>query len=291
MAVVESTFTTTANQNWASSTWDQTNDPSGKLHTALDTWINALSGTDKFTIEIHPGSAGVSRASGQRVRWILKSTVGGGVNNDYGFQFFVRLAETGAVSDSMAYHSRTAGTSNNGSGTYTSYGPNPASGTFTSAQTCYIQYESSGSTPWFAFSHIDTSNPSNTTRIFHAITKLDTSSLVSGSYYPTTGLGKWLYIASSNVTNYSLVTPSINTSAPVKGITSGSGNIASPNITPPSQNGYFFRMPPFIGEAHYLGTVTPDWLIANDSTGVYGDTATVNGISYRCLRRIWVRIS
>lgn len=292
MAVVESTFNTTAGQLWATTSWDVANNPAGKLHTALDTWLNSLSGTDKFTLELHPGTSGVTRGTSDNVGWILKSTVGGGANNDYGFFYHFRKA--GAVATSAvgpSYYNRTANSTNNYLGTYTTFTTAISNEDFSVAGTAYIIYETSGTTPWFVYSW--TSDPTSTARHIHAISKLDTTNISSGSYYPTTGLGKWVYLFSNNSsspnTSFQYVTPSINNASPYKGITTSSSPAYNQNSLIPYQDNYFFGFRPLYGDTHYLGNVTPDWLITTNTTGNLGDTATVNGISYRCLDVLWVR--
>lgn len=280
MAVVTTTFSIPANTNWASSTWAVT-DPSYKLHLQLTDFVNAINDPDKISILLNPGNA-TSRSTTSFVPWVLQMREGDTENGDYGILFKGRYAGTSSTSTGTyngAYYLRTAGTSNNGYGTFSTIATNVSNETFTSDGTVFIAYEATGATPWFIYAW---ENSARSARFANALFRCDTTGISAGSYYPSVGLGKWIY-AYSNSTGWNTNTPQASVLAPYKGINSASGTLRHPTPNASTGTNYFFRFASQYGDSHYLGDITGDILISNASTGQFGDTTTIDGINYTCI--------
>lgn len=281
MAVVLTTFSNTANQVWASSTWS-VNDPSYKVNTELQNWVAALADPTELIIEQTPGNA-TSRSSTSYVTWRIRCNKSY-PSIDYGFLFAGRYAGT-STSTSTAYKGsytdRTASTSNNGYGTYTSYGNGSGNASYTTAGTSVVAYEASGTSPWFLYAW---ENEGRSDRIWECLMKCDPSNQVAGSYYPSSGLEPWLYVWGPGAAVSYVHTAQNGFGAPYKGINSNNEGLRYPSpADSPYGDNYFFRLGPQYGNTHYLGTVTDDFLTSNTTTGQFGDTLTINSVDYMCL--------
>jgi hypothetical protein len=157
----------------------------------------------------------------------------------------------------------------------------------------FIAYEATGSTPWFIYVW---ENSARSARYANALFRCDTSGMDVGSYYPSSGLGKWIYAYSSGGAWYTN-TPQASILAPYKGINSGSGTMRHPTPNGTYGTNYFFKFASQYGDSHYLGNVTQDMLTSNTNTGQFGDTTTINGINYTCMgnfgssTNLWVKTS
>jgi hypothetical protein len=294
MAVVTTTFSIPANTNWASTTWAVT-DPSYKLHLQLTDFVNAINDPSKISILMNPGNA-TSRSTSSFVPWVLQMREGDTGNGDYGILFKGRNAGTANTSTSSlhgTYYARSTSTSNNGYGTFTNIVTAVGNETFTSDGTVFIAYEATGSTPWFIYVW---ENSARSARYANALFRCDTSGMDVGSYYPSSGLGKWIYAYSSGGAWYTN-TPQASILAPYKGINSGSGTMRHPTPNGTYGTNYFFKFASQYGDSHYLGNVTQDMLTSNTNTGQFGDTTTINGINYTCMgnfgssTNLWVKTS
>lgn len=294
MAVVTTTFSVPANTVWANTTWSAT-DTSGKVNTQLVNWVTAINDTSKIEIILNPGNA-TSRATTNYVAWFLRMREGD-TSSDYGIMYKGRYAGNASTSSSGyigSYNNRISSTANNGYGTYNNVSPTLTNETFTNDGTVFIAYEASGSTPWFMYAW-----ESNTRalRRMDLLMRCDTTNIVSGSYYPSTGLGKWVYaISTGNGTD--CYTPQNSTLAPYKGVnTTTSMGLRHPVPNATYGSNYFFRFSGQYGNTHYLGDVTNDILISNTSTGQFGDTMTLNSVTYTCIGNMgpssnyWVKTS
>lgn len=290
MAVVTSTFSTAANDAWASTTWTSS-DPSWKLNAQLAAWVSAIDDANKISIIHSPGNA-TERKSSDLVRWLLRAREAD-TGSDYGMIFCQRSAGNSSAGTNGTYFARTASTDNNGAGTYSTIIHSQAF-SLTSAREHFTAYEAIGDRPWFAYSTKD----SPTTGATYIIARLSTTSATAGSYYPSTGLGKWILLASSDAGGTAYSTPQARNTAPFIGINASGTTFNHPFPRTTYGDNYFFGLPALYGDTHYLGNTTTDIIVSNSATGVWGDTVTIVGITYMCLRAIsssslsfWVRIS
>jgi hypothetical protein len=295
MAVNVTTFSTTANQVWASSTWN-VNDPSYKINTELNNWIGALADPTELVVVKNPGNA-TSRSSTSYVPWLIRCNKSF-PSVDYGFLFGGRYAGTGSGTSATyqgGYTDRTASTSNNGYGSYSSYGTSSGNCSFTVAGTMLVAYEATGSLPWFMYAW---ENESRSDIVWNCLFKCDPTNQIAGSYYPSEGLEPWLYAFSGGAGTAYLHTPQSGYGAPYKGINSNNELLRGPSPAPtPYGNNYFFRFGPQYGNSHYLGVVSDDFLVSNTTTGQFGDTLTISASDYICIGNVavvgnvWVRVS
>lgn len=296
MAVVTTTFSTTAGQVWASPTWSS-NDPSKKVHDQLVAWVNAINDPTKIELIHSPGDA-TARGVSDPVRWLLRAREAE-TSTDYGIRFADRYAGTGDTGDPGIYYGRSAGSGNNGSGSYSVLSPSGNGWTGQSgACSHFTAYEATGTTPWFVYaSKIDSSGIGS----FHYLQRLSIANMTSGSYYPSSGLGKWMY-AVHNYSNWvnsppTILTPQANLSAPYKGINATSTSATALRYPQPKSStgdGYFFRLAAQYGDTHFLGEPTYDILVSNSATGVWADTVVINSITYTRMglgQPFWVRTS
>lgn len=293
MAVVTSTFSIPANTVWANTTWSAT-DPSGKVNTQLVNWVTAINDPNKIEIVLNPGNA-TSRSTTSYVGWLLRMREGD-TSTDYGIAYKFRYAGTANTNSSGTigpYHNRTAGTGNNGYGSFTTLSISDANESFTVDGTVITAYEAVGSTPWFLYAY---ENNARTARRMDLLLRCDTTNIVSGSYYPASGLGKWIYALSIG-NGTSAFTPQNSFLAPYKGINGTTVSLRHPTPTATFGNNYFFRLAAQYGNSHYLGDVTNDILVSNTATGQFGDTMTLSGVTYTCLGNMpssgnfWVKTS
>lgn len=279
MAVVTSSFNAAANTVWASSTWNS-NDPSYKINTEITNWVNAINDSSKISLLLNPGDA-TARGSTDYVHWQLQCREND-TSSDFGINFLRRYSGTNGTNSSThaGYHTRNAGTANNGYGTYTAYGHVTGNQTLTAEINYFTAYEASGSTPWLI---VSMENAAKDARNFYALLRLDTSALASGSYYPSTGLGKWVYTSHQNASLTALLTtPQSSNTSPYKGSASSSSiNLFYPIPDSSLGDSYFFRLAGQYGANHYLGQPTTDIIVSNANTGVWGDTTTIAGTTYK----------
>lgn len=296
MAISTATWTTSAAQDWASDTW-QTTDPSYLLNTELSSWINAINNTAIIEMVANPGTA-TSRADADYVQWVLRAREAD-TTSDWGILFHRRYAGTSSVNmGNRLYYGRTAGTANNGYGSYTALNATNAafSEDFSAAGTAFVAYEPTGTRPWFVYSWRNTSNTGYST---HILARLDTSDLVAGGYYPASGVSKWMYLYGGEVGGVVArpiriavpVKDSDTNQTPVRAFGTSNGTLAAwiPDLT--RGTGYFAAMQPQFGYNHYLGRPTDDFLISNASTGTWGDTVTIASKTYTSIGGFWVRTS
>jgi hypothetical protein len=298
MAVVTTTFSSAAGDLWASPTWVST-DPSWKLDVQLTNWVNAINDATKISIVHDPGDA-TSRAAGTTniVRWLLRCRESD-TASDYGFLFAGARADGETpINNSGSYFARTAGTSNNG---YGSYQQNIVSGSAfpfysmgTHACSFRTSYDAEGATPWFAFMSNNVNSGTNYGQL-HFLCRLSTANMAAGSYYPSTGLGKWFYAVLN--TSYSstalpnFVTPNSSQNAPYVGVF-GSAILRAPQPNSTRGDGYFFKLGAQYGDTHFLGEPTYDMLVSNGNTGTWGDTVIIESKTYtRAVGCLWVRIA
>ena len=294
MAVVTTTFTSAGGEVWASPTWSA-NDPSKKLHDELVAWVNAINDPTKIELIHSPGDA-TARTASDAVRWLLRARESE-TSSDYGLVFAARLAGTaGNVTQACGcYYNRTAGSANNGAGTYSTI-----SGNFTglaldtTSTTHFTAYDASGTTPWFIYS---AKRVSSNLMTMHYLQRLSLANMIPGSYYPANGLGKWIYatfepVSMTDQAPY-IYTPQESGSAPYKGVNVNGTEMRYPRPDPSRGTGYFFRLGAQYGDTHFLGEPSYDILISNASTGLFLDTTTIGGVTYRRVgpHGFWVRTS
>jgi hypothetical protein len=298
MAVVTSAWSTIVNQNWASPTWS-TDDPSYKLDVQLTNWINAINDTSVIEKIFDPGQA-TSRDTSAKVYWLLRARSDGDTSSDYGIYFFGRNGGTSLQdSDSGTYYQRSASSENLGGGTFQRNASSSLSNiSFTSPRSHFTAYEAAGTLPWFAYSTV----LSDGNGVTHLLARVSTAGMTTGSYYPASGLGKWVYIADSSALQSGYIyTPQSRINTPYIGIPSSSWsrNIVAPSPSPGYGSNYFFSMPAMYAPNHFIGQASQDILVTTSSSGGWGDTTTFNGITYTCLRAhtgssspvTWVRTS
>lgn len=275
MAVVTSTFNTTTATNWTSSTWVST-DPSWKLNTQLTNWITAINDTTIIEKVADPGNA-TTRASTSYVQWTLRARESD-TSSDYGIAFHRRQGAQASNNDSgQTYYNRSASSSDNGYGTLTYTGSSISNEIFSSGGwNFFTAYEATGTTPWFVYT---SENVAKTERHYRCLFRYDNSGVVAGSYIPT-GVGKWVYML-----NGVIRIPISNITAPFKGFVNSTSNFSFRHPTPMATNGdgYFFRAETQYAGMHALGSITNDLLVSNTNTGVWGDTTTIDSVTYTCI--------
>jgi hypothetical protein len=296
MAVVTTTFSSAATDKWASPTWAAT-DPSWKLDVQLTNWVNAINDASKISIIHNPGNA-TARGSSDVVRWLLRCRESD-TSSDYGFNFCAVTAGSGSNDGQGRYYGRTASSDNNGAGTMAFHGiggGGAIAGSLSSYAIDYrTAYDAEGATPWFAFMSRFVQSGSNIGAI-NFLCRLSTANMAAGSYYPSTGLGKWLYASQAGNYLYSssipqFLTPQRNTSAPYIGLQS-SIVLRAPQPNSSNGSGYFFKLGAQYGDTHFLGEPTYDMLVSNGTTGDWGDTVILEGKTYtRSVGCLWVRIA
>lgn len=292
MAVVTSTFFTSGAANWITSPTWTSSDPSFKLNTQLTDWVTAINDSSKINIQQTPNNA-TTKTLTNFVTWPLQCR-DGETTTDFGIMFHGRHAgqtNVGSGTYSGAYYIRVAGTGNNNYGSYSSIGDTQANEDLTVAHNFFTAYEATGSTPWFVYS---AENIAKTARVTRALFRLDTTGLEAGSYYPSTGISKWLYVMGRNDVFPVGYDPIANIALPAKGITTASRAVRAPIPVATNGNGYFFRAGSQYGDAHYLGNITNDLLFSNTSTGVWGDTIVIGSSTYTCLgthstANLWIK--
>jgi hypothetical protein len=293
MAVVTTTFSSAAGDLWASPTWVST-DPSWKLDVQLTNWVNAINDATKISIIHDPGDA-TARGSTDVVRWLLRCRESD-TSSDYGFSFCPMNAGGADVLTAAAYYARTASSDNNGAGTFSTTSIT-GSQTIGDSLTAYAvnyrtAYDAEGATPWFAFmTRTDSGDGA-----LHFLCRLSTANMAAGSYYPSTGLGKWIYVAQGGYVYTSsilpqFVTPQQGITAPFIGV-AASRTIRAPQPIATNGNGYFFKLGAQYGDTHFLGEPTYDMLVSNGATGTWGDTVIIESKTYtRAVGGLWVRIA
>jgi hypothetical protein len=306
MAIATTTWTTAADTNWITSTGWVSSDPSYKLHQELDAWVTAIGDSSIINIQATPDDA-TTKSSGNGVAWFLQ-TRDGDTGSDWGLIFHPRRSDStsGTTSQStplrpsgLSYYGRTPGSETNGYGSY-SYTPGGGEGSaaedfVTYGSESFVAYEASGNLPWFIYAF---SSPNG--NIVRGIFRLDTDDLESGSYYPSSGISKWISISlGSNYANFKV--PIKDVGIPQKGLfSSGTRSLDYPSpFDGENTSGYFFRPYSQYGDVHYLGKISQSLLISNRYTGVWGDTVELNGITYTCLSNyntnrpidLWIRTS
>ena len=296
MPVVTTTFSTTAGQVWASPTWSSS-DPSKNVHDELSAWVNAINDPTKIELIHSPGDA-TSRSSNSVVRWLLRARESD-TSSDYGLQFACRPAGSSAQATNGGYYARTAGSANNGSGSHSSIGSSMAMGLIDShGGDHYVAYRADGALPWFLYC-AKTVVSGQPYAYLHLLLRVSISDLATGSYYPSSGLGKWVYATRGDTTFDSgsippIWTPQSSTSAPYKGAWTGNETLRYPRPAATYGDGYFFRLGAQYGVTHFLGAPNyDDFLISNISTGAWGDTVVINSVTYTRVGPIglWVRSS
>lgn len=297
MAIVTTTFSSAAGDAWASSTW-ASGDPSYKVDAQLQAWVSAINDSSKISIIHTPGNA-TARGANDIVYWLLRCRESD-TSADYGLRFLTMNAG-GAIVNSQAgaYSARSAGSSNNGSGTYTMITV-LNDGTLAASLTGYaldyrIIYDAEGATPWFAVLSSTTVSGARVGNI-NLLMRLSTANMAAGSYYPSTGLGKWVYASSIGGGNYyyadqtlTFLTPQRSTAAPYIGV-NAQRTLRYPKPATTYGDGYFFKLGAQYGDTHFLGECTYDILVSNVATGLYEDTVSLEGKTFvRAVGGLWLR--
>ena len=290
MAIVTTTFSSAANDKWASSTW-ASGDPSYKVDAELQAWVTAINDSSKISIIHTPGNA-TARGTNDEVRWLLRCRESD-TSSDYGLLFCNHYAGGGLVTGAGCYYARTAGSSNNGAGSYstiTASNGNATAQSLSQAHSYLTSYDAEGANPWFAFASYSAGYGS-----LNMLIRLSTSNMASGSYYPATGLGKWIYITVGNQTFNSgtlpeIICPQRSTAAPYIGVNGNSRLLRAPRPINSQGDGYFFKLGAQYGDSHFLGEPTYDMLISNTATGAWADTVVVESKTYsRVFGGLWIR--
>lgn len=293
MPIAETDWTTT-NVGFITSTtnFDSGTDPAGKIHTQLVNFLAETTG-DTFTILRSPRDC-TALNSTTNVAWLLKSTMEGTGNTNYGFIFMDRDGSSGSGTGvSGWFYNWSSGTANNNLGSYTSGSAARSNLALTSTVYWRTLYNTDGPLPYFIVAA--TTDILGTSPELHILLKVDNSNISPGSFYPSSGLGKWVYLhhtGAIGAPNDSFIaTPALDNNAPFKGIIGT--NKGTINLNFPTSSNYFFRLnsTSFYGSAHYLGTCTNNILLSHTTTGGFGDTVTIDGITYRSFMSVWAKIS
>lgn len=290
MAVVVNVFNTVPGQVWASGTTSAellSTDPAYKVNTQLTNWIAAINNPawiQKRASSTNPIRYGTGTGNTYAC-WDL--IMNEGETEQYGIQFMDRPRAAGAPFYSyLRRYNWTDGTDTQIEGgsinsIYTGTWDLNVAGTH------FIAYEGAGSTPWFVYAYKQSA--ASTSSHISMLARLSVSGLVAGSYYPSSGLGKW--VSGILDGSGSFVTPQFRYVNPYYGLYQSVGF----TIKAPTGIGYFFNLPGQYGDTHYLGQITNDILVSNTSTGSWGDTVTINGINYTALKNSnliwWIKTS
>lgn len=288
MAVTTSVFTTVPNQVWLTNDniLDiQETDPIYKVNVQLTNFINGVNNPNWIR----------HRDDARPIRYLFKSNnlnffwdlvMNEGETTPYGMHFMGRTAGAQAASSYTQYMiTGTSGTDNwtidsstDQITSYTNYWDMRNPGIH------FIAYEPTGINPWFVYAFKP--NIYTTTQYFAALFRLDTSGLKPGSYYPESGLGKWIVMQH---TDRSYRVPQLRYQYPYYGHKS----VGYLSWFLPQETGYFFTSIGQWGNTHYFGTITDDLIRSNDLTGSWGDTVTINSIDYTCIAlqsfSLWVK--
>jgi hypothetical protein len=290
MAVVTQTWNTTVDTNWITSTGWVSTDPAYKLHQELDAWVTAIGDSSIINIQATPNDA-TTKSGSSGVAWVLQ-TRDGDTGSDWGLIFHPRRSDSNPsyYTDQWPslggtghnYYGRTSESSNNGYGSYSSFGH---SGTSVEelryGANFFTAYDATGDTPWFLYSY---ENSAKTDRRIYGMFRLNTDDLTPNSYYPPSGISKWIYFYADNGVAYYWV-PIKNLGLPLKGLyASGiSQFILEVPVNNANSAGFFFRTLPQYGDVHYIGKITQDLLVSNPYTGVWGDSISIESSDYICL--------
>lgn len=292
MPVVTASWSVNANTNWITSTGWVSSDPSFKVHQQLSAWVTGIGNTSIINIQRTPNDA-TTKSGADGVGWVLQ-TRDGDTGSDWGIMYHTRRADTSSSYSTTqswsilggrgsSYYGRTPGTANNGYGTFTDTLGNTSWGNedLTVAGNFFTAYETSGTLPWFVYAW---ENSTRSNRRMYAMFRLSTEDLSPTSYYPSSGISKWLYLAAYEG-NSIIMTPIKDVGLPLKGMYA-SGSLIPSFQTPrntPVHGGFFYRTDGQYGDVHYLGKITSDLLVSNQYTGVWGDTIVINSTNYTCL--------
>ena len=290
MAVVSNTWNIAPGSNWITSTGWVSTDPSYKLHQELNAWVTAIDDSSIINIQATPNDA-TDKTGGNAVSWILQ-TRDGDTTSDWGLIFHPRRADTSSYPYTSQggsfnglgsnYYARISGSANNGYGSLTGlYSHTNGNEDLSVSGNVITSYNASGTLPWFIYSW---ENAAKSDRKIYGLFRLDTTDLTENSYYPPSGISKWLYVYLASDGN-AMQTPIKDQGIPIKGF-SGSGfgvfSYFTPRNTAPN-GGFFFRTQSQYADVHYLGKITQDLLVANSFTGVWGDTIVIDGLNYTCI--------
>ena len=290
MPVVTAAWSISSSTNWITSTGWVSSDPSFKVHQQLSAWVSGIGNTSIINIQRTPNDA-TSKSGADGVGWILQ-TRDGDTGSDWGIIFHPRRAQPNPdwntnhsylYGRGSTYYGRTPGTANNGYGSFTGELGNTVwnNENLTVAGNFFTAYESSGSLPWFVYAW---ESASRDDRRMYGLFRLSTEDLAPTSYYPQSGISKWLYLT-AYPGNSAMMTPIKDIGIPLKGMYS-SGALVPSFQTPRNttiHGGFFFRTDAQYGDVHHLGKITSDLLISNQYTGVWGDTIVINSANYTCL--------
>ncbi len=182
-----------------------------------------------------------------------------------------------------SYYGRISGSANNGYGSLTGlYSASHYNEDLSVSGNVITSYDASGTFPWFIYSW---ENAAKSDRKIYGLFRLDTTDLTENSYYPPSGISKWLYLYIGTDSSGVMHTPIKDQGIPIKGFSSstvGAFSYFIPRNTAPN-GGFFFRTQPQYADIHYLGKITQDLLVANSFTGVWGDTTIIDGLNYTCI--------
>lgn len=305
----------TQNQNWISTTPVAT-DPAQVVNTRLVDWMAAMGGqgggVGQCGLSIMKAPAdNTTKASATDVAWLIRDhkmdntnvhllstiltqtgvTGNSAFTGSYGFEFATRNGNAAAANFSRGpFYNWSDSTSNNGRGTYSTWGPvstqfgdlTGVSPTFTTA------YEAVGSTPWFAVYQV----VGTTTGFAQVLFKSDYSGVdFSQTYTADRWRPDWHYMHIYN-SLHNLWSPqwSLSGTGKYAGF-SADGLISSVFQVPTSTNQYFWVPRHLVGTRAYCGKIPQDlFALSTAATGTYGDTTTIEGNTYKKVgTQFWLR--
>lgn len=292
MAVVTTVFNTFAGQRWATGSSVSSlvaDDPVFKVNTQLTNWISTIGNSNwirKYTVTTDPVAIGTIFGSGPYAWWDL--VLNEGVFQEFGLRFMLRNLSADPPTSVTQYRPAdfSVSTTEDGPGMseFSSYIDN---WDFDFAGTHFIAHEASGATPWFVYCYKE--NAATYTDYCVVLARPSLGGLTAGSYYPASGLGKWIlwfpheeiYTAPQNKYGF----PAYY----------GIYSYRNTQFFVPRELGYFASVPTFYGDIHSLGQVSTDFLLSNVNAAAWGDSLEIDGITYTCLRMysycLWVKTS
>jgi hypothetical protein len=282
MAIVHTTWTTTANTNWIQQTgsWIGT-DPSYQLHVELQAWITAMN--DPLVSIIKTPNDSSARGSNY-TRWLIQTNAGVQGENPYGFMFASRPSNTeGSNVYEWNFYNWVDSTSNNNYGSYSQqFSSALYAHALTQAGTHDVFYEATGSRPWFIYTRFI-----ENAVFYDFIFKADRSAATSGSYYPAEQ-SQFVYVKnyfSANHNSFYYCTSARDNNSPKKGAVSG--RLMYWEYPSELLAAYPWDLNLF-GHSHYIGFGPTDFLLQSYGQTEYGDTTVIGGRDYMSVKSYWI---
>lgn len=295
MTLVQSSYTYTTSQAWQSVTPVAT-DPSERVNTELQNWINAIPGTPLRLFK-KPSDA-TTKGGASVVQWFIAENTpqadfyGVGSPVVRGVNFMPRLGNaTQTAQTTFSFNSHYNSTSNNGYGTYTTGASSvgsvtPVNMTVTSPVINTV-YEADVALPWFVCWQ------GQGTGFFSGIFMLDQTALTGDPRNSDGTRARYMVIHAESTSQHAIVDlyrSSTNTPQYTVNFSNSRTNRGQ-FWQFPIDNQAFFGPCPGRGWSGYVGMPDKDsYVTSTSTTGALLDTCTIGGKTYtKATSRFWVR--